>query len=181
MGFDTKIDFKDYNSSNESIGIERDELYSEINNTMIELLKVENPFHLESKSKSAKLHNDDETNENKNSKHHNEDTEPDDEEDLDFDELEFDETADTVSLNSQKAKTNGTVSPSEEDPNDSLPIITNTTLNIIRLFGKYIHMLSIFKIISSEVISYLMQLFYFYMYYIYLHFAHEEVRMLYCS
>lgn len=50
------------------------------------------------------------------------------------------------------------------------PILTNTTLNIIRLFGKYIHMLYVFKIISFQVIGYLMQLFQFYFYFIYLEF-----------
>ncbi|CAF0856483.1 unnamed protein product [Brachionus calyciflorus] len=55
-----------------------------------------------------------------------------------------------------------------------MPILTNTTLNIIRLFGKYIHMLSVFKIISFQVISYLMQLFQFYFYYIYLEFTQQE-------
>lgn len=59
--------------------------------------------------------------------------------------------------------------------NANSPILTNTTLNVIRLFGKYIHMLSIFKIISNQVITYLMQLFQFYFYYIYLDFAHQEV------
>jgi len=53
------------------------------------------------------------------------------------------------------------------------PMITNTTLNIMRLYGKYIQMLSIFRIISTDVIAYLMQLFYFYFYYIYMHFAKE--------
>lgn len=57
----------------------------------------------------------------------------------------------------------------------NVPILTNTTLNVIRLFGKYIHMLSIFKIISHQVITYLMQLFQFYFYYIYLDFTEQEV------
>ncbi len=43
----------------------------------------------------------------------------------------------------------------------------------MRLYGKYIQMLSIFRIISTDVIAYLMQLFYFYFYYIYMHFAKE--------
>lgn len=54
-----------------------------------------------------------------------------------------------------------------------MPILTNTTLNIIRLFGKYIHILSIFKIISHQVTNYLMQLFYFYLYFIYTDFSQE--------
>ena len=59
---------------------------------------------------------------------------------------------------------------------ENAPIVTNTTLNIIRLFGKYIHMLSIFQIISNQVIDYLIQLYNFYFYYIYLDFAHEELE-----
>ena len=59
--------------------------------------------------------------------------------------------------------------------NSNVPILTNTTLNVIRLFGKYIHMLSIFKIISQQVITYLMQLFQFYFYFIYLDFTQQEV------
>lgn len=52
-------------------------------------------------------------------------------------------------------------------------MITNTSLNIMRLYGKYIKMLSIFRIISTDVIAYLMQLFYFYFYYIYMHFGKD--------
>ena len=59
--------------------------------------------------------------------------------------------------------------------NSNVPILTNTTLNVIRLFGKYINMLSIFKIISQQVITYLMQLFQFYFYFIYLDFTQQEV------
>ena len=55
------------------------------------------------------------------------------------------------------------------------PMLTNTTLNIMRLYGKYIQMLSIFRIISNDVIGYLMQLFYFYFYYIYMQFAQGGV------
>jgi len=55
------------------------------------------------------------------------------------------------------------------------PIVTNTTLNVIRLFGKYLHMLDTFEIISTDVINYMMQLFNFYFYYIYFNFAKREV------
>ncbi len=96
-----------------------------------------------------------------------------DEEEIEFDEIDYDDSESS----SIKSKTTNKVNSEEDESNTNLPIITNTTLNIIRLFGKYIHMLSIFKIISAEVISYLMQLFYFYLYYIYLHFAHEEVSI----
>ena len=57
--------------------------------------------------------------------------------------------------------------------NNKTPIITNTTLNIMRLFGKYLQMLSMFKIISSDVIGYLMQLFYFYFYSVYTNFIQQ--------
>lgn len=56
------------------------------------------------------------------------------------------------------------------------PMLTNTTLNIMRLLGKYIQMLSIFRIISNDVIAYLMQLFYFYFYYIFMNFAQGEIK-----
>jgi syndetin len=81
-----------------------------------------------------------------------------------------------------ECESNETIKPIEyvakngAQTNYKIPMITNTTLNVIRLFGKYIHMLSIFRIISIEVISYLMQLFNFYLYYIYIHFAQEEVN-----
>jgi hypothetical protein len=64
--------------------------------------------------------------------------------------------------------------------NSDAPILTNTTLNVIRLFGKYIHMLSIFKIISNQVITYLMQLFQFYFYFIYLDFTQQDVMVFSC-
>ena len=57
--------------------------------------------------------------------------------------------------------------------NSKTPIITNTTLNIMRLFGKYMQMLSMFKIISNDVIGYLMQLFYFYLYSVYTNFSQQ--------
>jgi hypothetical protein len=169
-GFNSKIEFKDYTSSNESIGIERDELYSEINSSMIELLKVDNPFYIEAKTKQNKL-NDEQDSNRKNQV----DDENMDEEELDFEEFDVDET-ETSSLNEMNIYNNKSKLANGLENPDSMPIITNTTLNIIRLFGKYIHMLSIFKIISSEVISYLMQLFNFYLYYIYLHFAYDEVN-----
>lgn len=70
------------------------------------------------------------------------------------------------------------LSTSVNTNNSDVPILTNTTLNVIRLFGKYIHMLSIFKIISNQVITYLMQLFQFYFYFIYLDFTQQDVMPL---
>jgi hypothetical protein len=77
-------------------------------------------------------------------------------------------------FNSSEPSTGHVDHEANRDQNN-IPIITYTSLNIIRLFGKYIHMLSIFKIISQQVISYLMQLFYFYLYYVYFHFVSDEV------
>jgi hypothetical protein len=54
------------------------------------------------------------------------------------------------------------------------PMLTNTTLNIMRLYGKYIQMLSIFRIIAHDVTAYLMHLFFSYFHYIYMHFAKEQ-------
>jgi hypothetical protein len=77
--------------------------------------------------------------------------------------------------NEYDAESSGSSSSPQDDDASTSPIVTNTTLNIIRLFGKYVHMLSIFQIISNQVIDYLIQLYNFYFYYIYLDFAHEEV------
>ena len=86
------------------------------------------------------------------------------------------------SLNSSRNKVNGDGEYDEKEGelviDGNSPILTNTTLNIIRLFGKYMHMLSIFQIISNQVIDYLIQLYNFYFYYIYLDFAHEEVKII---
>lgn len=71
-------------------------------------------------------------------------------------------------------QSDGVVGKNNALSNANSPILTNTTLNVIRLFGKYIHMLSIFKIISHQVITYLMQLFQFYFYYIYLDFTQQQ-------
>ena len=54
--------------------------------------------------------------------------------------------------------------------NKATPILTNTTLNIMRLFGKYVQMFGIFRMISNELLDYLMQLFYFYFYSVFTHF-----------
>jgi len=101
-------------------------------------------------------------------------TEPSEEDDDDSSSLEQHSTKMkrnmfSVALLIAKSRRNG-------DNSFKTPMLTNTTLNIMRLFGKYIQMLSIFRIISSDVISYLMQLFYFYFYYIFMHFAQTELK-----
>jgi hypothetical protein len=68
-------------------------------------------------------------------------------------------------------------SSNKDEGTPRIPMVTNTTINIIRLFGKYIQMLSIFRIISKDVVTYLMQLYNFYFYYIYMHFAtHDDLE-----
>ncbi len=66
-------------------------------------------------------------------------------------------------------------SSNDQEFSDKIPILTNTTLNVIRLFGKYLHMSTILHVISSDVIVYMMKLFYFYFYYVYINFAKYEV------
>ncbi len=134
---------------------------------MVEILKLDNPFYVEAKIKF----NDEQENKRKKQV----DDEDEDNEESDFETFDFEES-DSSSLNGTNNNSKSKSNNGQESTTESMPIITNTTLNIIRLFGKYIHMLSIFKIISTEVISYLMQLFNFYLYYIYLHFAYDEVR-----
>ncbi|XP_012938430.1 syndetin [Aplysia californica] len=53
------------------------------------------------------------------------------------------------------------------------PLITNTTLNVLRVMGKYLQMISVLKPISFEVISCMSQLFDYYMYTVYSFFASE--------
>ena len=79
----------------------------------------------------------------------------------------------------ESIKTSNSVNQFFNIPNKmKIPIVTNTTLNVIRLFGKYLHMLDTFEIISTHVINYMMQLFNFYFYYIYFNFAKREVNEL---
>lgn len=150
-----------------------DKLQAEVNPIMIDLFKIENPFDFETAKKNSGTSeaNNGSTNGEQNSNSYEYELEP------DFDDADMSMNDVSVTEGSPKSK-----ALEEDKINDhlcNLPIITNTTLNIIRLFGKYIHMLSIFKIISTEVISYLMQLFDFYLFYIYQHFAQDEVNFIY--
>lgn len=51
------------------------------------------------------------------------------------------------------------------------PILTNTTLNVIRLFGKYMQMMSVLKPIAFDVVIYMTQLFDYYMFTVHSFFA----------
>ncbi|XP_073920837.1 syndetin isoform X2 [Castor canadensis] len=54
------------------------------------------------------------------------------------------------------------------------PILTNTTLNVIRLVGKYMQMMSILKPIAFDVIHFTSQLFDYYLYAIYTFFGRND-------
>ncbi|KAJ7322324.1 hypothetical protein JRQ81_018611 [Phrynocephalus forsythii] len=54
------------------------------------------------------------------------------------------------------------------------PILTNTTLNVIRLVGKYMQMMNILKPIAFDVIHFMSQLFDYYMYAIYTFFGRND-------
>lgn len=66
---------------------------------------------------------------------------------------------------------------SQSNPNGNVPIVTNTTLNLIRLFGKYLNIASKLKIISFDILFYMMQLFYYYLNYVILNFAQREIDL----
>ncbi|UYV61542.1 CCDC132, partial [Cordylochernes scorpioides] len=51
----------------------------------------------------------------------------------------------------------------KEDPT-TMPMVTNTTLNILRLFGKYLRMMSVLKPIAFDVLICLCHLYDYYMY-----------------
>uniref|UniRef100_A0A8C5VCY7 VPS50 subunit of EARP/GARPII complex n=1 Tax=Microcebus murinus TaxID=30608 RepID=A0A8C5VCY7_MICMU len=54
------------------------------------------------------------------------------------------------------------------------PILTNTTLNVIRLVGKYMQMMNILKPIAFDVIHFMSQLFDYYLYAIYTFFGRND-------
>uniref|UniRef100_T1J3I3 Vacuolar protein sorting-associated protein 54 n=1 Tax=Strigamia maritima TaxID=126957 RepID=T1J3I3_STRMM len=55
------------------------------------------------------------------------------------------------------------------------PILTNTTLNVFRLFGKYMQMITILKPVAFEVIFSMTQIFEYYMYTVYHFFATDVI------
>uniref|UniRef100_A0A4X2LJ89 Vacuolar protein sorting-associated protein 54 N-terminal domain-containing protein n=1 Tax=Vombatus ursinus TaxID=29139 RepID=A0A4X2LJ89_VOMUR len=54
------------------------------------------------------------------------------------------------------------------------PILTNTTLNVIRLVGKYMQMMSMLKPIAFDVVHFLSQLFDYYLYAVYTFFGRND-------
>lgn len=68
------------------------------------------------------------------------------------------------------------------DSNENIVIITNTTLSIMRLYGKYLHMMHLLKSIAYDVAVCMCQLFEYYFYTIYVFFISDNVRTsrLYC-
>ncbi|XP_010568604.1 PREDICTED: coiled-coil domain-containing protein 132 isoform X3 [Haliaeetus leucocephalus] len=54
------------------------------------------------------------------------------------------------------------------------PILTNTTLNVIRLVGKYMQMMNILKPIAFDVIHFMSQLFDYYLYAVYTFFGRND-------
>jgi hypothetical protein len=155
-----------------------------INKFIEKLFEVENPFNLKHEIKIKKEITVDHLNDTNGHSNYNTDSDSDsydDVADIDDDDLKNDSLSDTSSINSIKfSKRNGNGLESTKNgynlPNQmKIPIVTNTTLNVIRLFGKYLHMLSTLEIISTDVINYMMQLFYFYFYYIYINLAKREV------
>ncbi|XP_051527048.1 syndetin isoform X4 [Myxocyprinus asiaticus] len=57
------------------------------------------------------------------------------------------------------------------------PILTNTTLNVIRLVGKYMQMMNILKPIAFDVIHCVSQLFDYYLYAVYTFFGRNDMHM----
>ncbi|XP_031470167.1 syndetin [Phasianus colchicus] len=54
------------------------------------------------------------------------------------------------------------------------PILTNTTLNVVRLVGKYMQMMNILKPIAFDVIHFMSQLFDYYLYAVYTFFGRND-------
>ncbi|XP_036594519.1 syndetin isoform X4 [Trichosurus vulpecula] len=54
------------------------------------------------------------------------------------------------------------------------PILTNTTLNVIRLVGKYMQMMSMLKPIAFDVVHFMSQLFDYYLYAVYTFFGRND-------
>ena len=60
--------------------------------------------------------------------------------------------------------------------NQVVPILTNTSLMILRLIGKYFHLMQMLEPIASDVFSSMTQLLDFYVLTIYKHFTRDLVR-----
>lgn len=64
---------------------------------------------------------------------------------------------------------------SEYQSADNPVIITNTTLSILRLYGRYLHMMHLLKSIAYDVAVCMCQLFEYYFYTIYVFFISDNV------
>jgi hypothetical protein len=60
---------------------------------------------------------------------------------------------------------------------ESDPIVTNTTLNVLRLFGKYMHMMNILRPIAFDVMLCMFQLFDYYLFTVYKFFAKDMLSL----
>lgn len=69
------------------------------------------------------------------------------------------------------------VKVSNGESDDTEPIMTNTTLNVLRLFGKYMQMMSILRPIAFDVLLCMFQLFDYYLFAIYKFFSKEMVSL----
>lgn len=69
------------------------------------------------------------------------------------------------------------ISNGESVSNESEPIVTNTTLNILRLFGKYMQMMSILRPIAFDVMLCMFQLFDYYLFAVYKFFAKDMLSL----
>lgn len=54
---------------------------------------------------------------------------------------------------------------------ENTPVVTNTSLNVLRSFGKYMQMITVLKPIAFDVVTYLTQLFDYYLYSVFTFFA----------
>ena len=168
-----------------------------INQFILNLFEFENPFNLKNQLKKTTTETSSSSADNLSTpindtnSHYNTDSDDDSDYSDEFDDSNSTSLSDSASSASSvkiisKHNGNGTSCTDSIKTNSNqlfanipnkmkIPIVTNTTLNVIRLFGKYLHMLDTFEIISSDVINYMMQLFNFYFYYIYFNFAKREV------
>ncbi|XP_074658828.1 syndetin-like isoform X2 [Tubulanus polymorphus] len=67
-------------------------------------------------------------------------------------------------------------SRSSEKLNTDTPLITNTTLTVLRLFGKYMQMMNVLKPIAFDVLICMTQLFDYYIYAVYSFFALDQTE-----
>ena len=81
----------------------------------------------------------------------------------------FDEKQNQNHLNSLK------MSIGESDENE--PIVTNTTLNVLRLFGKYMQMMSVLRPIAFDVMLCMFQLFDYYLFAVYKFFGKDMISL----